>query len=73
MIYMAGAKVIKQLMIERNISVSDLALKLIIKSQSMSNKLHRDNFTFEELLHIADLLNCDVKLITRDTNKTFNP
>jgi len=70
---MAGAKIIKQLMIERNISVGELAEKLEIKSQSMSNKLHRDNFTFEELVHIADILECDVKIITRDTNKSFEP
>lgn len=70
---MAGSKIIKQLMIERNISVSDLAQKLNIKPQSMSNKLHRDKFTFEELIHIANLLDCDVKLITRDSNKSFNP
>lgn len=70
---MAGAKVIKQLLIERDMPVSELADKLNIKSQSMSNKLHRDNFSFKELIDIADLLNCDVKLITRDTQKTFEP
>jgi DNA-binding Xre family transcriptional regulator len=70
---MAGAKVIKQLMIERNIPVNELATKLGIKPQSMSNKLHRDNFSFEELLQISDILNCDIRIITRDTNKTFEP
>jgi len=68
---MAGAAIIKQIMIERNMSVQELANKLNIKSQSMSNKLHRDNFSFKELLLIADILECDVKIITRDTNKTF--
>jgi len=70
---MAGAKVIKQLMIERNIPVNELATKLGIKPQSMSNKLHRDNFSFEELLQISNILNCDIRIITRDTNKTFEP
>lgn len=68
---MAGAKIIKQLLIERDISVSDLAKFLEINQQSMSNKLYRDNFTFEEMLSIADFLNCDVKVITRDTKKEF--
>ena len=36
---MAGAKIIKQLLAERNVSVNELAEKLNIKSQSMSNKI----------------------------------
>lgn len=68
---MAGAKIIKQLLTERNISVNQLAKELNIKPQSMSNKLYRDNFTFEEMTLICDILNCDVKVITRDTNKDF--
>lgn len=68
---MSASKIIKQLLIERNISVKDLARNLGITPQSMSNKLYRDNFSFSEVNKIADLLNCDVKLITRDTNKEF--
>ena len=52
---MAGAKIIKQLLAERNISVNELAEKLNIKSQSMSNKLYR----------------ADLKAITRDSQKEF--
>lgn len=70
---MAGARIIKQLMIERNMPVNELAKRLNIKPQSMSNKLHRDNFTFEELLLISDILECDIKIITRDTHKAFEP
>lgn len=70
---MAGSKIIKQLLIERNMSVSELADQLNIKTQSMSNKLYRDNFSFKELLEIANLLNCDIEFITRDTKKTFEP
>lgn len=68
---MAGAKIIKQLLTERNISVNQLAKELNIKPQSMSNKLYRDNFTFEEMTHICSILNCDIKVITRDTCKEF--
>ena len=68
---MAGAKIIKQIMIERNIGVKELAEKLKINPQSMSNKLYRDSFSFEEMLKIADILNCDIKIITRDTLKEF--
>ena len=68
---MGAAKIIKQIMIERSISVKDLAEKLGIAPQSMSNKLYRDSFSYNEVVEIASILNCDVKIITRDTNKSF--
>lgn len=68
---MSGSKILKQIMIEKNISVKDLAELLSIKPQSMSNKLYRDNFTFEEMLTITKLLNCDLKIVLRDTGKEF--
>ena len=66
---MGAAKAIKQLMHEQNISVSQLASALGIQPQSMSNKLYRDNFSFDEVVHIADILGSDVKLIVRSTGK----
>lgn len=68
---MAGAKIIKQLLAERNVSVNELAEKLNIKSQSMSNKLYRDNFSFQEMCSICNILNADLKAITRDSQKEF--
>lgn len=68
---MGAAKRIKQIMIERDISVKDLATLMGITQQSMSNKLYRDTFTFDETSHIAELLNCDIKFITRDSHKEF--
>ena len=68
---MAAAKIIKQLLIERKMSVKQLAEVLGINAQSMSNKLYRDNFSFDEVVKLLDILNCDVKVITRDTEKTF--
>ena len=68
---MAGSKIIKQLLTERKMSVNQLAKELNIKPQSMSNKLYRDNFTFEEMTLICNILNCDIKAITRDTSKEF--
>lgn len=68
---MSGAKIIKQIMTEKNITVKQLAEMLGINAQSMSNKLYRDNFTFEEMGRIADMLNCDIKVIMRDTGKEF--
>ena len=68
---MAGAKIIKQLLAERNVSVNELAEKLNIKSQSMSNKLYRDSFSFQEMCSICNILNADLKAITRDSQKDF--
>jgi len=36
---MSASKVIKQIMVERDLSVKDLALKMNIKPQILSNKL----------------------------------
>jgi len=62
---------IKQLMQEKGVSVKELAEMLEINPQSMSNKLYRDSFSYNEVVKIADLLGCDVKLIMRDTGKEF--
>ena len=58
-------------MIERSMSVKDLAEKLGIIPQSMSNKIYRDSFSYDEVVKIADILDCDVQIVTRDSRKTF--
>jgi len=68
---MGASKAIKQLMQEKGISVKELSAMLGITPQSMSNKLYRDTYSYDEVLKIADLLNCDVKIIMRDTGKAF--
>jgi lambda repressor-like predicted transcriptional regulator len=68
---MAGAKIIKQILLERGISLKDFAEMYQINYQSMRNKIHRDAFTFEEMIKVADLLNCDIEVITRDTKQSF--
>ena len=68
---MGAGKVIKHLLLERKMSIKELAEKMNIIPQSMSNKIYRDTFSYEEIVKIADILNCDVKIITRDTKKEF--
>lgn len=68
---MSAAKIIKQVMQEQNISVKMLAEKLGIQAASMSNKLYRDNFSFAEFCKIMDIMDTDVKAITRATGKEF--
>lgn len=68
---MDASKVIKQLMQERGISIADMAKLLGLAQQTISNKLYRNTWTVKDLCHIADLLNADVKIVTRDTKKEF--
>ena len=42
-----------------------------ITPQAMSTKIYRDTFSYSEVVKIADILDCDVKIITRDTKKEF--
>ena len=68
---MGAAKVIKQLMFEQNVSVGQLATALGIQAQSLSNKLYRDSFSFDDVVRIADILGSDVRIIVRETGKEF--
>lgn len=68
---MSASKVIKQIMVERDLSVKDLAAKLSMKPQILSNKLYRDTFTYNDYIKIVNLLDCTVQTITNDTKKIF--
>lgn len=68
---MGVSKAIKQLMQERDMKVKELAEAMGLSAQNMSNKLYRDCFSYNEVVKIADILNCDIKIITRDTGKEF--
>ena len=69
---MSASKVIKQLMLERGISVKELSQQLGIKSpQVLSNKLYRDTFTYTDYIKIANILGCTVQTVTNDTGKVF--
>lgn len=68
---MGASKQIKQVMIEKNIKVSELAAKIGMKSQPLSNKLFRDTMSFSDVATIADALGCDVKIVDRETGKEF--
>ena len=52
------SKKIKQLLIEKDTSISQLAALLGTKPQNMTNKLTRDNFTEKDLQEIARVLGC---------------
>lgn len=64
-------EVIKNIIKEKNISQVELAEKIHITKQNLSNKMNRDNFSSLELVEIADAL--DMSLILKDTtnNKEY--
>lgn len=70
---MSGSKIVKQILIENKMPIKDIADKMGIKAQSLSNKISRDSFTLEDILIIADILGCDVNFIMRDTGKVITP
>ncbi|MBU5251446.1 helix-turn-helix domain-containing protein [Lysinibacillus capsici] len=53
---MVMAKKIKMLMVEKDITISELAEKLGTSQPNLSNKLKRDNFSEKELNQIAEVL-----------------
>lgn len=69
---MSASKVIKQIMVERGISVKELAEQLEMKSpQILSNKLYRNTFTYDDYIKIVNILGCTVQTVTNDTKKVF--
>ena len=64
---MSASKVIKKILVDKNMSVKDLAEMLGIKAQVLSNKLYRNTFTYEEYIRIAHLLGCEVKTVSEDS------
>lgn len=64
-IKMAGKAEVKHMLKISHTTAKELAGMLNINEQSMRNKLYRDSFTYEEILHIADLLGFDIELVER--------
>ena len=68
---MGASKKIKQVMIEKNIKVGELAERIGMKPQPLSNKLFRDTMSYTDVEKMADVLGCDVKIVDRETGKEF--
>ena len=64
---------IRILLLERKITIKDLAEKIGTNGSNLSNKLSRDNFSEKELREIAEALECDydAAFTMRDTGKTI--
>lgn len=68
---MGMALKIRTILLERHMTIKELAEQLETTGNNLSNKLARDNFSEKELKEIADALNCDYEGIFtfRDSGK----
>ena len=64
---MSASTIIKKIMLDQGITVKVLAEKLGLTSQVLSNKLYRNTFSYNDYIKISNILNCDVKTISRET------
>ncbi len=70
---MAMSKKIRTVLLERDMTIKELAEKIGTNGNNLSNKLSRDNFPEKELREIAEALDCDFDGIftLRDSGKTI--
>lgn len=68
---MGMALKIRTILLERNMTIKELAEKMGTTGNNLSNKLSRDNLSEKELHKIANALNCDYDGVFtfRDTGK----
>lgn len=61
---------VRVLLDRRKMTVGDLADRLGVTRQNLSNKLTRNNFAENDIAKLADALNCDfeIRFTDRDTN-----
>lgn len=65
---MSAAKKIKLLLVEREMTLTELSKRLNKSVSNMSGKMARDNFSENDLREIADLLNYDYEPVFTDRN-----
>lgn len=63
---MSAAKKIKMLLVEREMTLTDLSRLLNKSLSTMSGKMTRDNFSEKDLKQIAALLNYDYEAVFTD-------
>jgi len=62
---------IRELLKEKNMTIKELSTRIGRTNQNMANKLKRDNFSMNELIEIAEALDCtlNVNFIINETTK----
>ena len=63
---MSAAKKIKMLLVEREMTLTDLSRLLNKSPSTMSDKMRRDNFSEKDLKQIADILNYEYNIVFTD-------
>ena len=63
---MAGKEEVKYMLKVSRTTAKELARMLEINEQSMHSKLYINSFTYEEILHIADLLGFDIQIVKQE-------
>ena len=70
---LSAAQKIKLMLMERKMTLTELAKRLNKSLSTMSDKMKRDNFSEKDLRQIADVLNFDFDIVftDRETGKTI--
>lgn len=63
---MSAAKKIKMMLVQREMTLTDLAKALNITLSTLSIKMKRDNFCEKDLKKISDILNFDYEPVFTD-------
>ena len=63
---MSATEVIKGILKDKNVTQVELAEKINVTKQNLSNKMNRDNFSALELVEIADAL--EMQLLLKNTS-----
>ena len=68
---MSAAKKIKMLLVDREMTLTDLSRQLNKSLSTMSDKMKRNNFSEKDLKKIAEVLNYDYDIVftDKDTGK----
>jgi transcriptional regulator with XRE-family HTH domain len=63
---MDGEKIIKRLLLEKDINTVELARRLGCGTSNLYNKYKRNNFSLNELEEIANACGCSVEILFHD-------
>ena len=69
---MNGSQVIKQLMLESDTNINQLAELLGIQPQSVRNKLSRNSFTLAEFEKVINILDAELHVVSKKTKNIYH-
>jgi transcriptional regulator with XRE-family HTH domain len=65
------SKILKKILIDKNMTQTEVAKKLGTSKGNFNNQLNRDNYRLDDVIKIADILGYETNLvlIDKDTNE----